>query len=225
MRNRIGALVAAVIAAVLTLIAAPIAEAIAVAPTESLSTYAYDGHRHPALVTGVGTERGPPAVHHLPTTNDAVDPWSAVASAISDEGPSRAGAVYDDPARLLKVVRATSTTDGHLEFISGCPVDFERWRVAAKTADEALAGVDDVLGGLSKGRSSGVRTVGSDAQLDEVYGTLTRGGTPYDVPGYKGTWIERSDGVRIGLRDASKSGGRTTDIRHPDGTTGKIHIE
>lgn len=96
---------------------------------------------------------------------------------------------------------------------------------AAKGADEALTSVDDVLGGLSKGRSSGVRTVGSDAELEEVYGTLTRGGTRYDVPGYKGTWIERSDGVRVGLRDASKSGGRTIDIRYPDGTTGKIHIE
>lgn len=97
--------------------------------------------------------------------------------------------------------------------------------VAANSADEALPALDDVLGGLSKGRSSGVRTVGSDAQLDEVHTTLTRGGTPYDVPGYKGTWIERSDGVRIGLRDVSKSGGRTIDIRYPDGTTGKVHIE
>lgn len=33
------------------------------------------------------------------------------------------------------------------------------------------------------------------------------------------------DGVRVGLRDASKSGGRTIDIRYPDGTTGEIHIE
>lgn len=97
--------------------------------------------------------------------------------------------------------------------------------VAVKSAGEGLAGVDDVLGGLTKGRNSGVRTVGSDAEIDEVYGSLTRGGAPLDVPGYKGTWIERRDGVRIGLRDASKSGGRTIDIRYPDGTTGKIHIE
>ncbi|MBO9521879.1 MAG: hypothetical protein J7518_10105 [Nocardioidaceae bacterium] len=98
-------------------------------------------------------------------------------------------------------------------------------RRAAKSADEAVAGVDDVLSGLGKGRNSGVKTVGSDAELSEVYGTLTRGGTPIDVPGYKGTWIERADGVRVGIRDASKSGGRTIDIRYPDGTTRKVHIE
>lgn len=49
--------------------------------------------------------------------------------------------------------------------------------------------------------------------------------THYDVPGYRGRWIGRSDGVRIGLRNASKSGGRTIDIRYPDGITGKVHIE
>lgn len=97
--------------------------------------------------------------------------------------------------------------------------------VAAKSADEALAGVDDVLGGLAQGRNSGVRTVSSDAELDEVYRSLTRGGTPVDVPGYTGTWIERGDGVRVGIRDAFKSGGRTIDIRHPEGTTRKVHIE
>ena len=97
--------------------------------------------------------------------------------------------------------------------------------VAAKSADEALAGIDDVLGGLSKGKQSTVRTVGSDAELQDVYTTLSRGGTPIEVPGYKGSWIERSDGVRIGLRDASKSGGRTIDVRYPDGSIRKVHIE
>ncbi|BCW69141.1 hypothetical protein NicSoilB8_01850 [Arthrobacter sp. NicSoilB8] len=96
---------------------------------------------------------------------------------------------------------------------------------AAKGADEALAGVDDVLNGLSKGRQSTVRTVRSDAELQDVHGTLSRGGTPIEVPGYKGSWIERPDGVRIGLRDASKSGGRTIDIRYPDGTIRKVHTK
>lgn len=98
-------------------------------------------------------------------------------------------------------------------------------RAASSVVDEALTSVDDALKGLAKGRSAGVRTVDSNAELDELYATLTRGGTPFDVPGYKGVWIERTDGIRIGLRDASKSGGRTIDIRYPDGTTGKVHIE
>lgn len=70
MRNRIGRLVAAVIAAVLTLLAAPVTEAIALAPAESPSTYVYDSHGHPALVTGVFSERSPPATHDSTTTDD-----------------------------------------------------------------------------------------------------------------------------------------------------------
>lgn len=43
-------------------------------------------------------------------------------------------------------------------------------------------------------------------------------------------WIEAitsadPNGTRIGLRDASKSGGRTIDIKLPDGTTRKVHID
>lgn len=100
---------AAVIAAVLTLLAAPFTEAIAVAPAEPLSTYAYAGHHHPALVTGVVTERRPP-VHHVLTTHDAGDRWSPGAFACSEERPSPTVTTYDDPARLVKVARATSTT-------------------------------------------------------------------------------------------------------------------
>ena len=98
-------------------------------------------------------------------------------------------------------------------------------RAAANAKSGVSRSVDDVLGRLSTGRNSGVRTVGSDAELDAVYASLTRDGKSLDVPGYNGSWIERSDGVRIGLREASKSGGRTIDIRYPDGTTRKVHIK
>ena len=84
--------------------------------------------------------------------------------------------------------------------------------------------VDEALRGLPKGRQPNVRTAGSDAELQDVYDTLSRGGTPIEYPGYKGSWIERPDGIRVGLRDASKSGGRAIDIRYPDGTILKVHI-
>jgi hypothetical protein len=77
---------------------------------------------------------------------------------------------------------------------------------------------------LPKGRSSGVRTVGTDSELGDLYGTLSRGGTPVEVPGYKGSWVELPDGTRVGLREASKSGGRTIDIKLPDGTVQKVHV-
>ncbi len=95
----------------------------------------------------------------------------------------------------------------------------------AANSGRALTNVDDALRGLPKGKSSSVRTVGSDAELGKLHTQLSRGGKPVDVPGYKGMWVERSDGIRIGLREGSKSGGRTIDIRYPDGTVRKVHIE
>jgi hypothetical protein len=83
----------------------------------------------------------------------------------------------------------------------------------------------DILSKLPTGRNSGVRTVGSEKELDDLYRSLTSGGLAIHVPGYRGSWIERSDGIRVGMRDASKSGGRTIDIRYPDGTIRKVHVE
>jgi hypothetical protein len=37
--------------------------------------------------------------------------------------------------------------------------------------------------------------------------------------------IERSDGTQIGIRGSSSSGGATIDVRLPDGTMQKIHIQ
>lgn len=57
------------------------------------------------------------------------------------------------------------------------------------------------------------------------YGDLARGGKPVDVPGYPGKWVERPDGTRVGIRQGSRSGGATIDIRLPDGSTQKVHVE
>lgn len=195
------------------------------APARPVTAYTYDGHHNDSALTYTMTERGPPASNESSTAYDAVDRWSHDAAARPDRPAPSPIITYDPTALLVQSVGVVTTALEVTPEISGLLAAFQRSDVAAKSADEALAGVDDVLGGLSKGRSGGVRTVGSDAELGEVYGTLTRGGTPIDVPGYKGTWIERSDGIRVGLRDASKSGGRTIDIRYPDGTIRKVHIQ
>ena len=145
-RNRIGRLVAAAIVALLTLLAAPATEAIAFAPAESLSTYAYDAHHHPVLVTGVVTERGPPVVHHLLTTRDAVDPWSSGAFACSDEHPSRTAATHKDPARPVKVARAAGTTSEPARALGGDLAPVRAGLVAAK-GGEAAADAANVLKG------------------------------------------------------------------------------
>lgn len=147
MRSKIGRMLAAVIAAVLTLLAAPATQALAVAPAESLSTSAYDCHHHPSPVTGVFTERGPPAVHHhlLLTTHDAVG-WSRGASARPDTATTPVAYTYDHFAWPVYVDNATATTSGHAEAIHGGLSPFQRAGVAAK-GSEAVADGAKVLKG------------------------------------------------------------------------------
>jgi len=85
--------------------------------------------------------------------------------------------------------------------------------------------VRDVLRNLPQGRSQGVRVVGSGEELVDLYKRLIRGGKPIEVPSYKGKWSELPDGTRIGLRDFSKSGHKTIDIKFPGGETGKVHVD
>ncbi len=96
--------------------------------------------------------------------------------------------------------------------------------VATNTADDVLRSVDDVTGGLSPGRQPHVRTVSSPGELQTVYDDLATGGVPTEWSGYKGTVVRRPDGVEVGIRGSSTSGGATIDIRLPDGTTQKVHI-
>ncbi|MGQ0824619.1 MAG: hypothetical protein ACT4OX_06250 [Actinomycetota bacterium] len=95
----------------------------------------------------------------------------------------------------------------------------------AGVADDALASVDDVTRGLSPGRQPHVSAVSSQAELQSVYDDLARGGSPAEWSNYKGTVVRRPDGVEVGIRPGATSGGATVDIRLPDGTTQKIHIE
>lgn len=82
----------------------------------------------------------------------------------------------------------------------------------------------DVLGEMPAGNNAGVRTVGSDAELQTAYDQMARGGQVIRRPGYRGEWGRQPDGTEIGLRESSRSGGRTIDVRHPDGSTEKVHI-
>lgn len=70
MRRRVGALLAAVIAVVLALLAIPSPEALAVEPTVSLSTYAYDGQHSLADVASDAVERGPTSASARKITPD-----------------------------------------------------------------------------------------------------------------------------------------------------------
>ena len=123
---------------------------------------------------------------------------------------------YKGPARATSLEFVATNTPG-----------------AAGAAGEGAAdatSVGDSLKGLPKGRSPGVRTVGSDAELDQVFEDMSRGGTPMQRPGYGGSSGGRAvrlpDGTEVGLRGGSDSGGRTIDVRYPgaSGTGPKVHI-
>lgn len=68
-----------------------------------------------------------------------------------------------------------------------------------------------------------VETVPGMQNLDSS--DLAAGDTTITFSDYKGSWIERPDGVRIGLRNVSQTGGRAIDVRYPDGTTRTVHIQ
>lgn len=135
---------------------------------------------------------------------------------LGDGGVSSPAVAGDGAAAVPDVVAADAATT---------PPSITSTPRVAGAADDAVRSVDDVLGGLGRGRQPHVRTVGSDAQLRSVYDDLARGGTPTEWTGYKGTVVRRPDGVEVGIRPGSSSGGATVDIRIPGQSRPiKVHI-
>lgn len=96
---------------------------------------------------------------------------------------------------------------------------------AANAGTNALRSVDDVLAGLPKGNQSWVRMVPDEGALTTKFDELTVGGKPTTWKNFDGTVIERGDGVQVGMRTYSGSGGGAVDIRMPDGSRIRIHVE
>ncbi len=108
----------------------------------------------------------------------------------------------------------------------GAPVLLRVSRVVVATKPAATAAdVESTMGGLPKGKSPGVRTVDSVAELNQTFDSMTAGGTPSQWPGYNGKVVRLPDGTEVGLRNASKSGGETIDVRVPGKPPTKVHIE
>ncbi len=85
--------------------------------------------------------------------------------------------------------------------------------------------VDDAISGLRAGRSPGVRVVESADDLEGLFGRLSRGGTSVEGTKFPGQLVKLPDGTTVGLRAGSKSGGPTIDIKLPDGTLRKVHVQ
>ena len=78
---------------------------------------------------------------------------------------------------------------------------------------------------MTPGRSRGVHTVPDERALHELFDQLTVGAARRSRPQYKGDWFERPDGIEVGLRSDSRSGGATIDVHYPDDQVRKVHIQ
>jgi hypothetical protein len=79
---------------------------------------------------------------------------------------------------------------------------------------------------LKPGNYPNYRVVDNDAELRQVYDEMTVGGKQLPSGSYPGTRMELPDGTQVSIRESSRSGGATIDIRWPDGASkGKIHID
>ncbi len=132
----------------------------------------------------------------------------------------------------LKAVRAVTTiarTAPQLAKVRSVLAKFKRAKKMDNAADAAEQAVKrkptEVLDGLKPGRNKGVKEVADDAELQKVWDELKEGGEL--IPGRGGDkydgWYRLPDGTEVGLRTASKSGGRTIDIILPDGKRWKVH--
>jgi RHS repeat-associated protein len=94
---------------------------------------------------------------------------------------------------------------------------------ATQTETEVSSTVNEILSGLRSGRTPPNLEVDTPAELQQVFDQLSQGGTPIDST-YPGKMVELEDGTRVGIREASKSGGSAVDVFEPDGTYIKVHL-
>jgi hypothetical protein len=92
---------------------------------------------------------------------------------------------------------------------------------AAESGPELMANRGQAIG--VPGRSPGVRTVGSEAELKSWFAKLCQGGKAVNNS-YPGEFVELPDGTTVGLRNVSDSGGPTIDVVPADGAPFKVHI-
>lgn len=86
------------------------------------------------------------------------------------------------------------------------------------------APIQRLLSQLPRGKNSHVRMASSEKHLRRLFNKLTRDAFAIHKDGYGGRAVRRQDGVEIGYRRYSKSGGATIDI-WVNNKNYKIHIK
>ena len=155
------------------------------------------------LPTGVGTAAGAGAIEVSTLLGAAGLTIAAI---------SGAALVEDAAENPVEIVKATPN-----------PGDTY---VPENGSTEGPRPVDEVVDELPQGKQPDVKTVDSDEELQEVFDEMARGGEVVEKPNsYDGIWVMRPDGTRVSMRNGSKSGGRTIDIKYPNRDEVKVHIK
>lgn len=103
--------------------------------------------------------------------------------------------------------------------------------VAGSTASSAASAAlprstGDIVAELAPGKTKNVWLAEDEGSLVGTFDELAEGGTQSSWMGYPGQVFERPDGVQVGLRPTSSSGGATIDIRFPDSQKPwKVHVK
>jgi hypothetical protein len=104
---------------------------------------------------------------------------------------------------------------------------FATFAVPGPGAEAGAAKAIRILAGLERGRSPGVKVVGSEDELRALYAELSKGGTPVPFTGKAGgEAVILSDGTRVQIRNGSDTGGATIDVfREGAKKEMKVHIK
>lgn len=197
----------------------------AATPVLPSASYTYDSALSSVPNKGVHHERGPLLSQPVANARHAVDRGPHGISARPDSSETGRGYTYDDratPAQAAQSIGGAQVKPTMARGIASLP---QRLPVAAKAGTNALRSVDDVLAGLPQGNQSWVRMVPDEGALTTKFDELTVGGKPTTWKNFDGTVIERGDGVQVGMRSYSGSGGGAIDVRMPDGSRIRIHVE
>ncbi|WP_330472832.1 hypothetical protein [Terrabacter sp. C0L_2] len=158
-------------------------------------------------------------------TRDTVLPAMAVGAA---RGPALPTAEALRTARAAEIHAAAEAALQEAESGSGSTaVDRLKDRLGPTDRVPVIAsrGTIPELEKLPRGRSRGVLMVPDEQSLRNLFDRLTVGATRRMRPGYAGEWFERPDGIQVGLRVSSRSGGATIDVRYADDQIRKVHIQ
>lgn len=81
-----------------------------------------------------------------------------------------------------------------------------------------------LLARTQPGKNKPNRQMSTEEEIRDLYEDLTVNGKPSEMPHYDGQVKELPDGTKIGIRDDSRSGGVTIDIRAPGEKPRKVHL-